>query len=135
MRRQPTSEPVPTPGARGGFSIIEVIVAIIILAIGVVGLAGTTAYIVRNVNYADLMTERGAAFQTVVDRIQSLPFDSVDAGSDSVGIFDVTWTSALSGPQNKIVTIITTGPGVSGATFPVNDPQVVDTFQFRVLRR
>jgi prepilin-type N-terminal cleavage/methylation domain-containing protein len=120
---------------RDGFSLIEVIIAMVILAVGVLGLAGTTAYIVRNVTYADLMTERAAAFQTIVDRIQSLPFDDVGSGSDSVGIFAVTWTSTLDGPQNKIVEIVTVGPGVLRANIPLNNPQVVDTFEFRVLRR
>jgi prepilin-type N-terminal cleavage/methylation domain-containing protein len=120
---------------RGGFSMVEVIIAIVILAVGVLGLAGTTAYIVRQVTLADLMTERSAAFQTIVDRIQSLPFDNVTSGSDSVGIFAVTWDGVLDGPQNKIVTIVTTGPGLGGTTVPTNDPQVVDTFIFRVLRR
>ena len=109
--------------------------AMMILAIGVLGLAGTTVYIVRNVSYGDLMTERAAAFQTVVDRIQSLPFDNVGSGSDSVGVFLVEWTSVLDGPQNKIVTIVTTGPGVGVTNFPTNDPQRVDSFEFRVLRR
>jgi prepilin-type N-terminal cleavage/methylation domain-containing protein len=120
---------------RAGFSMVEVIIAMVILAVGVLGLAGTTAYIVRNVTYADLMTERAAAFQTIVDRIQSLPFDSVESGSDSVGIFAVTWSSTLDGPQNKIVEIVTVGPGVLRANIPLNNPQVVDTFEFRVLRR
>ena len=121
--------------SRAGFSMVEVIIAMIILTVGVLGLAGTTGYIVRNVTLSDLMTERSAAFQTIVDRIQSLPFDSVGSGTDSVGIFEVQWSSALDGPQNKIVTIVTLGPGLGGTTFPTNDPQVADTFQFRVLRR
>lgn len=115
--------------------MIEVIIAMVILAVGVLGLAGTTAYIVRQVTLADLMTERSAAFQTIVDRIQSLPFNNVTSGSDSVGIFAVTWDAVLDGPQNKIVTIVTTGPGLGGTTVHTSDPQVVDTFTFRVLRR
>jgi Tfp pilus assembly protein PilV len=115
--------------------MIEVIMAILILTVGVLALAGTTGYMVRNVNFGDLMTERAAAFQTVVDRIQSLPFDSVDAGSDSVGVFLVTWSSVLDGPQNKIVTIVTTGPGVGVTNIPTNQPQRIDSFEFRVLRR
>lgn len=121
--------------AWGGFSMIEVVIAIVILAVGVLGLAGTTAYIVRQITLSDLMTERSAAFQTIVDRIQSLPFDSVQAGSDSVGVFAVKWDAVLDGPQNKVVTIVTVGPGLGGTTVPTNDPQAVDTFQFRVLRR
>jgi len=118
---------------RGGFSMVEVIIAIIILAVGVLGLAGTTAFIVRQVTLGDLMTERSAAFQTVIDRLQSLPYANVTSGSDSVGIYAATWNSVDDGPQSKVVTIVTTGPGLGGNP-PTNDPQVVDTFVFRILR-
>jgi prepilin-type N-terminal cleavage/methylation domain-containing protein len=125
----------PTRTREAGFSMIEVIVAMMILTIGVLGLAGTTAYIVRQVTLGDLMTERSAAFQTIIDRLQSLPYDSVTAGSTNVGVFAISWTSTNSGPQNKIVQMITVGPGLGGALVPTNDPVAVDTFTFRVLRR
>jgi len=119
---------------RGGFTIIEVIVAMIILTVGVLGLAGTTAYYVRQTTLADLMTERSTAFQTIVDRLQSQDYDSVTTGSDSVGLYAVTWSTVNNGSQNKSVTIVTTGPGTRGAP-PRSDPQVVDSFTFRLLRR
>ncbi len=36
---------------------------------------------------------------------------------------------------NKIVTIVTVGPGLGGTTHPTNNPQAADTFVFRILRR
>ena len=130
----PTNPPNATR-SRAGFTIVEVVIAMLILTIGVVGMAGATGQIVRQVTLADLMTERSVAFQTIIDRLQSLPYDSVGAGSDSVGIFAVRWTSTADGAQSKIVELVTAGPGMSGATFPTNNPQVLDTFEFRVLRR
>ncbi len=129
------SAPLRAPRARDGFSMVEVIVAVVILAIGVLGLGSTTAYIVRQTTLSDLMTERSAAFQTIVDRVQAMPYDSVTTGSDSVGIFAVRWWAVDDGPQNKIVTIATRGPGLSNTSVPTNDPFAIDTFQFRVLRR
>ncbi len=120
---------------RAGFSLVEVIIAMMILTIGLLGLAGSTAYIVRNITYADLMTERSVAFQTIIDRLQSLEFDSVTSGSDSVGIYAIRWSSALDGSQSKIVTMVTAGPGIGSGSPPTNSPMVVDTFQFRILRR
>lgn len=129
------TDPKGRRGPRGGFSIIEVIIAMIILTVGVLGLAGTTAYIARQVTLGDLMTERSVASQTIIDRLQSRPYDSVTSGTDSIGIFRVNWTSVASGSQNKIVTIITRGPGLSRGVMPTNNPQRVDTFTFRILRR
>ena len=123
------------PRDRGGFTMIEVIVAIVLLAVGVLGLGGTTTYIARQVTLADLMTERAATFQSVIDRLQSLPYDSVTSGTDAIGVFDVTWSSTEDGPQNKIVRIITMGPGLRMGGLPMNSPQVADTFEFRILRQ
>ena len=124
----------PAASRRAGFSMVEVIIAIVILCVGVLGLAGTTAYIVRQVTLGDLMTERSAAFQTIIDRLQSRPFDSVGSGADSVGIFSIRWNSTPVGTQIKIVEMITVGPGLGGALVPTNNPQAVDTFTFRILR-
>lgn len=120
---------------RGGFSMVEVIIAVIILSIGVLGLAGSTGHMVRQVTLADLQTERSVAFQMIVDRLQSLPYDSVTAGSDSVGVFALRWTVTPDGPQTKMVRIYTLGPGIGGTTSPTNNPQQLDSFDFRVLRR
>ena len=120
---------------RDGFSLVEVIIAILILAFGVLGLAGTTAHITRQITLADLMTERSVAFQTIIDRLQSLPYDSVGAGQDSVGVYAIKWESTPDGPQSKIVTIVTAGPGLGSGTPPGLSAQVADTFEFRILRR
>lgn len=124
------------PGSRqGGFTMVEVIIAIMVLAIGVLGLAGTTAYVVRQVTLADLMTERAVALQTVVERLQATSFPSVGSGSDSVGVFYVRWGSVSESSTSKVVTVITVGPGLGGTTFPTLGPNVADTFQFRVISR
>ncbi|MGW8267745.1 MAG: type IV pilus modification PilV family protein, partial [Longimicrobiales bacterium] len=83
------------PGAaardRAGFTIVEVLVAIIILAFGLLGMGGTTALVVRQISLAEVSTERSVALQTTLERLQALPFDSVANGADSVGIFEVRW--------------------------------------------
>ena len=121
--------------SRAGFTMVEVVIAMLILTIGVLSMAGATAQIVRQITLADLMTERSVAFQTIIDRLQSLPYDSVGSGSDSVGIYAIRWSSTADGAQSKIVELVTAGPGISMGAFPINDPQVVDTFEFRILRR
>ena len=120
---------------RAGFTMVEVIIAIVILAVGVLGMAGTTAFVVRQITLADLMTERAAAFQTTIEKVQALDYDDVSFGTDSVGIFAVKWTSSNVTAQVKDVTIITAGPGLDGSGgFYGIGPQVLDTFSFYVLR-
>ena len=122
---------------RQGFSMVEVIIAIVVLAVGVLGFAGTTAYIVRQVTLADVMTERSAALQTTIERLQAMDFDDVGYGSDSVGVFAVRWSSQSETTQSKLVTILTLGPGLhTSATnpFPMLGPNVLDTFEYRVIK-
>lgn len=123
------------PPTRRGFTMVEVIAAIVILTVGVLGLAGTTAYIVRQVTLANVMTERAVATQTVIEEIQSMAYASVTTGSDSIGKYTVSWTSATETAASKLVTIITTGPGLhsSAGSFPMLGPNVADTFVYRVV--
>ena len=130
--------PSDAPRANAGFTMVEVIIAIIVLAIGVLGLAGTTAYVVRQVTLADLMTERAVALQSVVEQLQATSFPSVGSGTDSVGVFEVKWSSVSESSTSKVVTVITKGPGLgspSGSAVAFLGPNVVDTFQFRVISR
>jgi len=123
---------------RGGFTIVEVIIAMVVLALGVLGLAGTTMLVVRQVTLAKVMTERSVALQGVLERLQVMSFDSVGTGSDSAGAFRMTWTSTGETSRSKLVQVITTGPGVktaTGANFPMLGTGVADTFRFRVIRR
>lgn len=120
--------------ARAGFTMIEIIIAIVILAIGLLGLAGSTGYLIRTVTLGDLLTERTFASQTIIDRLQSLPYDNVVDGTDTIGVFAVDWEAVDDGPQSKILTVVTVGPGLSPGGMGNLAPAVADTFVFRVLR-
>jgi prepilin-type N-terminal cleavage/methylation domain-containing protein len=119
---------------RAGFTIIEVIIALIILTVGVLGMAGTTAWVVRSVTMAEATTDRSAALQSVIERLNGMDFDSLGTGADTLGAFIVDWTVAGSSPI-KTATIITTGPGmvpVTG-TLPTMSNTAVDTFTYMVV--
>lgn len=117
-----------------GFTIVEVLIAIVVLAVGLLGTAGTTVLLVRQTTLADVTTDRAVALQTTLERIQALPFDSVLAGQDSVGRYEVSWT-VLDLGQWKQLEFITDGPGLSTAQgFPSIATSVPDTFSFRILK-
>lgn len=119
-----------------GFSLVELIMAVVVLALGVVGLAGTTLNIMRQLTLAEATTARAAAHQSVIERMRALPFDSLAAGSDTIGPFTVSWTVVGSTGQTRSLRIVTVGPGqtfASGGSLMLSS-SVADTLTYRALR-
>jgi prepilin-type N-terminal cleavage/methylation domain-containing protein len=120
---------------RDGFTIIELVIALIILSFGVLGLAGTTAFVVRQVTLADVNSERAAAQQEVIERLRATSTATISNGSTTVGSFTVAWLATDSSTYGKTVRVITTGPGLSkDAATPRLVNSVADTFTFVKLR-
>ncbi len=118
-----------------GFSLLEVIIAITILSIGLLGMGTTMLYGVRLVTKADLATERAAARQAGIERLRAMPYDSLAIGQDSVGIFAVKWGPLVTTSASILMRVITVGPGsIAGPDGMTLSGQVADTFDFLVLR-
>jgi Tfp pilus assembly protein PilV len=114
---------------------LEVIVAITVLSIGLLGMGTTMLYGVRSVTTADLASERAAARQAGVERLRATPYDSLAIGQDSVGIFAVAWGPLVTTSASTSMRVITLGPGSSvGPDGPSLSLQVADTFDFLVLK-
>ena len=129
------TSPTPAP-RRAGFTIIELTVALLILVVGVLGFVGTSTQITRMVTIAALDTDRSKAFQSAIETIQALPFDSIAAGSDSVGLFLVEWTPRSIVGRSVMIDVVTTGRGLTtaeggGTTIGLSVP---DTFTIRRVR-
>lgn len=124
---------VPVP-AEAGFSLIELMVALVILTVGVLGLAAVTAFTVQNVTAAELDTARGQALQTVVERLRALPYDSLRSGDAVVGDYKVTW-SVTDNVNSSTITVVTLGPGMTpgyDGAMPSISGAVADTFTYTV---
>ena len=120
-----------------GFSLVELIVAMMVLSIGVLGLAATTAAFALQVTLGDVKTERAAALQSVVEGLRAADYASVGSGSETVGRYGVTWSVTDSTGRSKSVRVITDGPGLSqdsGTAVRRLGPNVQDTFSVLVLR-
>jgi prepilin-type N-terminal cleavage/methylation domain-containing protein len=127
-------------GARtdAGFSLIELIMALFVLAFGVIGLASTTLFVTRQLTLAEVTTARVAAVQSVMERIRATPFDSIGEGGDTIGPLVLSWKPAVTTAQTKSVLILTVGPGLAsisetGST-PMLSSGVTDTVMYKVLR-
>jgi hypothetical protein len=129
------TQPPERPSA--GFSIVELVIAILILAIGVLGIASATGYMVRQITLAEVTSERAAAVQLVVERLKSTPYDSLDIGSDTVGNYVINWGSVDDGVITRLFAVETLGPGLQRGTGPMPylSNNVADTFLVRLVKR
>ena len=120
--------------SQSGFSLVELIFAVVILAVGMLGLGGTTAYLTRQATLADLQTERSAALMAAVERVRATEYEDISSLIDSIGHYEVR-VYVVTGAQAKALAVVTTGPGLasSGSGMPILQPNVADTFTYSVL--
>ena len=67
-----TRKPVARRGKRDGFTIVELVVAIIILSIGIIGLASTAAYVTRQMAGSKVQTIAASIAQNRMDSLTSI---------------------------------------------------------------
>jgi type IV pilus assembly protein PilV len=97
---------LPTKGRIGGFTLLEVLVAIMILAIGLLGVAALQAVSIRNNQSAYFRSQATLLAYDVIDRMRSntslahagsynVTFGSSGSGSGMAGIDITEWKDAL----------------------------------------
>jgi len=118
---------------RGGFTIVELLVALVILTIGLLAFAGTTMFLIRQVTVAHLTTARTMAVQSVVEMLRATPYDLVTSGDDEVGDYLLTWEATVEG-STRAVQIISVGPGIAPGRSGGLSAEAADTFSYRILQ-
>ena len=126
----------PEAASQSGFSLVEVIMAMLLLSVGLLGMAATTTTLVHQTTVSGLKTHRVLAVQEGIEQLRASPYDSVSSGSISAGIFGVSWSLTAQSDLSKTVRIITVGPGLvyRDGVPPVLQADVPDTFSYRLLR-
>jgi len=85
--------------SQNGFTLLEVLVAIVILTIGLLGTAGLTTGVIRGNHYSKNITSATAAAQTKLEAIKSGGYayaTSANFPSDAVTMGGMTFTRATS---------------------------------------
>ncbi len=122
---------------RSGFTLLEVMVAVVVLTVGLMGLAGATTYVLRQVNVSELKTERSLAKQTALERIRAAGHGQLLEGVDTVGDYIVKWSSEQPTPNLQRVRLVSVGPGLArtGDGVAMMSNAVADTTTFAVVKR
>ncbi len=107
-----------------GFTLVELMVAMLILTVGLLGLLGTAATTIRVIGEGDRTV--GAAYHASgrIDELVALGCDNVAGGADTVeSIYRLSWTVAGDATsQVRSLMMIAEYPGVRGQV-------KVDTFE------
>jgi len=87
---------------RRGFTLIEVMVALVMFTFGALGMAALTASIMRSNRGDTNRTRASASLRQKVEEFQSLDYAAITSGSDAdtlAGVvFDRTWTVTVDSP-------------------------------------
>jgi prepilin-type N-terminal cleavage/methylation domain-containing protein len=82
---------------RRGFSLIEVVLAVVVLAVGVLALAGTSARVVGLINQGGRLGGASLVAEGRFELLRAAPCAALASGSTVEGPFTVGWTVATSG--------------------------------------
>jgi prepilin-type N-terminal cleavage/methylation domain-containing protein len=83
-----------TARARGGFTVIEMIIAIIVMAVGVMGLAGTARYVAMQMGNGRTQTIAATFATKVADSLSARRCSSIVGGTQTKRGVTITWTVA-----------------------------------------
>ncbi|MEX0691142.1 MAG: prepilin-type N-terminal cleavage/methylation domain-containing protein [Gemmatimonadales bacterium] len=105
---------------RNGFTVVEVIIAIVILSVGIISLAGTAALVTRMVAQGQRYTEAAQLANRRFEILRSMDCATLEAGSATGGQFTETWTITTVGTNGRTLSVVVqspTGTGVRADTF------------------
>ncbi|HEX6559197.1 MAG TPA: prepilin-type N-terminal cleavage/methylation domain-containing protein [Longimicrobiales bacterium] len=132
--RDPHTASAHAPRAeRNGFSLVEVMVATMVLTVGLLAMAASTGYLSAQLRSTTFDTRRTAAKQQVVEQLRATPWASLptNAQTYSVGNYTVTARATVSGLA-AVVQLATTGPAYRARRGTQTD--VTDTMSFTIAR-
>jgi len=109
---------------QSGFTLVELMVAMLVLAVGLLGLLGAAANTIRVVGEGDRTVAAAYYVGSRIDQLTALGCDNVASGADTVdGAYSLAWTvTGDTASDVRPVMVTAQYPGVRGAVR-------VDTFE------
>lgn len=116
-------------GTRDGFSLVELIVALVILSVGILSMGASTGYIMNQIRLSELRSERMAAVRQAAEIVRGHAWTEVgQLCADStfrLEQFEVSCRVTTPSTTLQRVQLVSTGPGYEGGRFVQG---VVETF-------
>ena len=80
--------------ARHGFTVIEMIIAIMVMSIGIMGLAGTARYVAMQMGNGSTQTVAATVATKVADSLSARRCSAIVGGTQTKRGVTITWTVA-----------------------------------------
>lgn len=108
----------------GGFTLLEVMIALVVLAIGLLGLASLQIMAIKGNSYGQQMTVASTLAQSQLEQLRRSTGALTNGEDNPVGLNGVrytrTWTVTPNSPQSGVTTVLITikwtGPMGEGST-------------------
>jgi prepilin-type N-terminal cleavage/methylation domain-containing protein len=113
----------PTPQAEKnrGFSLVEILVAVTLLAVAMMSLAGAAALGLSHMGKARQDLQYSADVQQVADSLVAVGWNKVASGSSTIRGRAVNWTVTTLSPNSQKVDVVVTRRGQAQATLVYSD--------------
>lgn len=96
-------------GGKRGFTLIEIVVAMAILSIALLGLTSVTVMVVKGNFFSKTVTTATTLANDRMERLKNQAFASLASGSDSVtldsAVYTRAWTITANSPATNMTTI------------------------------
>ena len=89
-----------------GFTLVEMMVAVVILSIGLLGLTTTSAYVVRMVSGGKKQTIAATVVQSRLEYLRSLPCASITSGTATTRGITEKWVKGAT--TNQVLFVVDT---------------------------
>jgi prepilin-type N-terminal cleavage/methylation domain-containing protein len=118
---------------QNGFSLVEILIATMVLTVGLLAMASSTAYVSAQLKSTSYETQRTQAKERIVEQLRATPYTSVTTRTTalSVGRYSMTW-NVTTNSLNKTVALYTSGPAYRGRSRGAR-VTVVDTMVFSIV--
>lgn len=93
--------------ARRGFTLAELIIAIVILVVGVLGLASTAAVVMKQITASSMQTRAAIMAQSRLERLRAMPCANMADGTASSNGITETWRVTVSARTATLVDVVT----------------------------
>ena len=90
-----------TGQAHAGFTLMEMMVGVTVFSIGILGSLGLLSGVIRADAFTTRLMTAGNFGYTQLESLAELGFDGVSSGSDTQGMYELTWTVSPHGNNVK----------------------------------